>query len=64
MPHSPVAAKRQDIAVNTPDWEIKREIGPGYFRTYAHGYWKPLILVVLGRVVIGRRTLRRMWANV
>lgn len=57
------AANARDAAVNPPDWEIKRKLGPGCFRTYAHGYWRPLIVVLLGRVVIGRRTLRRMWGS-
>ena len=51
-------------AYKKPDWEIRREIGPGHYRTYAHGYWRrPFVLCVLGRVIIGKRGLRRSWAR-
>lgn len=53
-----------DHAVKRPDWEIKREIRPGYFRTYAHGYWRdPFVICVLGRTIIGKRALRKRWAE-
>jgi hypothetical protein len=50
-------------AAKRPDVEFRREISPGYFRTYGHIYWRPLIVHALGRTIIGRRTLRRMWAE-
>ena len=47
-------------AYRTPDWEIRREFAPGSFRIYAHGYWrKPFVVSVLGRVLIGRRGIRK-----
>ena len=52
-------------AYKTPDWEIRREIRSGTFRTYAHGYWRdPFVVCVLGRVLIGKRALRRKWEQV
>ena len=54
--------REPDVAMKTPDWEIRREIGPGYFRTYAHGYWRdPFVVHVLGHTLIGKRALRRRW---
>lgn len=53
-----------DQAYKTPDWEIRRELHPGTFRTYAHGYWRdPFVVCVFGRVLIGKRGLRRKWAD-
>lgn len=53
-----------EAGLQKPDWEIRRELAPGYFRTYAHGYWRdPFVVVVLGRVLIGKRALRRKWAR-
>lgn len=50
------------VAYRTPDWEIKREVSPGYFRVYAHGYWRrPFVVCVLGRVLVGRRGIRKAW---
>lgn len=48
-------------AANPPSWEIRREVRPGSCLTYAHGSWRPLIVVILGHVVYGRRALRRAW---
>jgi len=51
-----------DVPMRTPSWEIRREIGVGHFRTYAHGYWRnPFVVVLLGQVLIGKRALRRNW---
>lgn len=47
--------------VNKPDIEIRRRVGSGAYRTYAHLYWRPLIVVVLGHVLVGRKRLRRAW---
>ncbi len=44
-----------------PDLEIRRKIGPGAYRTYGHLYWRPLIIVIGGRVLIGRKRLQRSW---
>jgi hypothetical protein len=44
-----------------PDIEFRRRIGSGAYRTYGHIYWRPLMLVVLGRVLLGRKRLRRSW---
>ncbi len=44
-----------------PDWQIEREVSPGCFVHYAHGYWRPLIVHVWGHTIIGRRKLKRMW---
>jgi hypothetical protein len=49
------------IAANRPDVEFRREISPGCYRTYGHIYWRPLVVHLFGRTVIGRRRLRRMW---
>ena len=54
----------RDTPMRTPDWELRRELRPGTFRTYAHGYWRdPFVVVVWGRVLIGKRGLRRNWAE-
>lgn len=54
-----------DVALRAPSWEIRREYAPGYFRTYAHGYWRdPFVIVVLGRVLIGKRALRKRWEKI
>jgi hypothetical protein len=41
-----------------PDIEFRREIRSGTYRTYGHVYWRPLIVHVLGRTLIGKRHLR------
>jgi hypothetical protein len=45
-------------AMRKPDVEFRRKIGSAAYRTYGHIYWRPLIVVVLGKVLIGRRHLR------
>ena len=51
---------QSERAYRTPDWEIRRQLGPGHFRTYAHGYWRnPFVVSVLGRVLIGKRGIRK-----
>lgn len=52
-------------AYRKPDIEFRRKwYGGTYgthigYRTYGHIYWRPLIIVVLGRVLLGRKHLRR-----
>ena len=41
--------------IKRPDVEFKREISPGTFRVYGHIYWRPLIVHLLGRTLIGRK---------
>jgi hypothetical protein len=51
-------------AAQRPDVEFARyDKRTGFTRTYGHIYWRPLIVHVLGHTVIGRRRLRRMWAE-
>ena len=57
-----------DVPIRTPSWEIRRTIRRGDLRgchrTYAHGYWRdPFVVVVLGRVLIGKRALAKRWAD-
>jgi hypothetical protein len=59
-----------DVACTKPDWEIRRKIAlrPGgpktAYRTYAHGYWRPLIVYAFGRTIVGRKRLAKMWEGV
>ncbi len=54
-----------DSAMRPFDWEIRRQIAPGTFKTYAHGYWRdPLVVHVLGKTIIGKRALSKRWAAV
>lgn len=54
-----------DVPIRRPSWELRREIGPGHFRTYAHGYWRdPFVICVLGRTLIGKRALRKRWEEI
>lgn len=47
------------------DWQIAREGPVGTFRVFACGYWRdPFVVVVMGRVIIGKRALRRRWQAV
>lgn len=51
-----------DVTCRKPDWEIRRELRPGTFCTYAHGYWRdPFVIHILGRTIIGKRALRKRW---
>lgn len=43
------------MAMRKPDIEFKREIRPGTFRVYGHIYWRPFIVHLFGRVLVGRR---------
>ena len=56
-----------DRAVNSPSWEIKRRIGPGSYRVYAHGYWRPLTLTIFTRrgprTLIGAKKIAALWAG-
>lgn len=52
-----------DFAARKPDIEIRRRVGSGAYRVYAHLYWRPFMLVVAGHVLFGRRRLRRSWAR-
>jgi hypothetical protein len=57
------------VAVRKPDVEFRRRVeapqGPpgnrNAWRSYGHIYWRPLIVVALGRTLIGRRALRKSW---
>jgi hypothetical protein len=51
-------------AAQKPDIEIRREIGPGHYRSYANIYWHPLRVWVLGRWLIGGKQVRAAWAKV
>jgi hypothetical protein len=52
-----------DTPIRKPSWEIRRQLGAGRYTTYAHGYWSdPFVVVVLGKVIFGKRALRRRWA--
>lgn len=56
-------------ACNPPSWEIKRRVGPGSYRVYAHGYFRPTWSVTIftrkgPRTLIGRKRLERAWASV
>lgn len=48
-------------AARKPDIEIKRYHRKGRYRgattSYAHLYWRPLIVHVLGRTIVGKRHL-------
>ncbi len=46
-------------AARVPDIEFKREIKPGMFRVYGHIYWKPFIVHILGKTIIGKKHLRK-----
>jgi hypothetical protein len=46
-----------------PDIEFRRLIGAATYRTYGHIYWRPLIVVALGHVLIGRKHLTRKEAK-
>lgn len=54
-------------AVRPPSWELKRRTGPGSYRLYAHGYWKPLTLTVFTRrgvyTLIGKKKIEAQWAK-
>lgn len=42
-----------------PDVEFKRQIAPGTYRVYGHIYWKPFIVHVRGRTIIGKKHLKK-----
>jgi hypothetical protein len=44
--------------VAKPDIEFKRKIAPGTYRTYGHIYWRPFVVHLFGRTIIGKRHLR------
>lgn len=46
-------------AAQKPWIEIRRELGPGSYCTYATAYKRPLRVWVLGHWIIGKRHLRR-----
>lgn len=41
-----------------PDVEFRREIRAGCYRAYGHIYWRPLIVHLFGRTIIGKKHLR------
>jgi hypothetical protein len=53
--------------VNRPSWELKRKTGPGAYRTYAHGYFRPLTLTVFTRrgprTLVGAKKIAALWAQ-
>lgn len=51
-------------AAQKPDIEIRRKIGPGYYRSYANIYRRPLRVWVLGRWIIGGKHVRAAWERV
>jgi hypothetical protein len=58
-----------DRPVNRPSWEIKRRIGSGAYRMYAHGYFSPTWSVTIftrrgPRTIIGRKRIERAWSRV
>jgi hypothetical protein len=55
-------------ACRPPSWEIKRKIGAGSYRVYAHGYFSPTWSVTVFtrkrvRTIIGKKRIERAWAN-
>jgi len=51
------------VAAQRPDVEFTRRGPNGSTISYGHIYWRPLIVHVYGRTIIGKRRLRRMWAD-
>jgi hypothetical protein len=56
-----------DQACNPPSWELKRKTGPGSYRIYAHGYFRPLTLTIFTRhgprTLIGKKKIAALWAS-
>jgi len=46
-----------NVAHRTPDIEFRRKLGVGHYKTYGHLYWKPFIVAIFGRVIIGKKHL-------
>ncbi len=46
------------FAAKKPDVEFRRKVGSGAYRTYGHIYWRPFIVHILGRTIIGKKHLR------
>lgn len=55
---SPDAQAMNNVA-RKPDIEIRRRIGPGAYRSYAHIYWRPFIVWAFGKVLVGRKHFGR-----
>lgn len=43
--------------VNKPDIEFRRNMKGGFIRSYGHIYFSPFIVVILGKVLIGKKHL-------
>lgn len=50
-------------AYRKPDIEFGRKIGVGYYRTYGHIYFKPLIVHLFGKTIIGKKHLGQPTKN-
>jgi hypothetical protein len=46
------------IAVRKPDIEFTRQIEPGHYISYGHIYFKPLIVHLFGKTIIGKKHLK------
>ena len=44
-------------AAQTPDIEFNRKQKDGSVRSYGHIYWRPFIVHILGRTIIGKKHL-------
>lgn len=38
-----------------PNIEFTRKLGTGYYKSYGHIYFKPLIVVLFGKVIVGNK---------
>lgn len=45
-------------AKRKPDIEFTRKLGVGHYKSYGHIYWRPLIVHILGKTIIGKKRLK------